>query len=234
MRQTVVTADGSTTLLHPDHGESYHSRHGARTESTAVFLQNSGVLGRLEMSLCTRVLEIGFGTGFNFLLTAEAALRCGSALDYVAVEHDLITCAEMQALAQTNFPEHPALTENLINAANTFSLDASHDSVVVAEQVSFKLIIDDARHAEIDPAPFDAIYLDAFSPRNNPDLWQASFLGALRERLTGTGRLVSYCVSRQFRDGLTGAGFTWQKVPGPPGKREVLIAEPSFDGKKHP
>lgn len=225
MRQTVVTADGSTTLQHPGHGETYHSRHGARIESTEVFLRNSGALERFEQRLSTRVLEIGFGTGFNFLLTAEAALRGGATLDYVAIEHDPITGAEMQTLAQANFPEQSALTVNLISAANTFALDTRHDSIVVAKGVSFRLIVDDARHVEFGSAPFDAIYLDAFSPRNNPDLWQAPFLGRLRGQLTDAGRLVSYCVSRQFRDGLTGAGFTWRKVPGPPGKREVLIAE---------
>jgi tRNA U34 5-methylaminomethyl-2-thiouridine-forming methyltransferase MnmC len=72
---------------------------------------------------------------------------------------------------------------------------------------------------------FDAIYFDPFSPASNPNLWKADLLARLARVLKPSGRLVTYCVSRQVRERLTEVGFEIRRVPGPPGgKREVLIA----------
>src|SRR5690606_27742359 len=84
----IVTADGSRTLSSSTFGETYGSRHGALTEALHVFLDGSGVRRRLEAGHPTSVLEIGFGTGLNFLVTAAAAEEHGVQLRYRAIERD--------------------------------------------------------------------------------------------------------------------------------------------------
>jgi len=234
--QIVVTGDGSLTLRHPDNEETYHSTFGALTESTSVFLQNSGTLARLKKGVATRVLEIGFGTGLNFLLTAKAAQAADCPLEYVAVEIDPIADNAFSELLIANFPDQHQLVENSIAAVKGFKNLASpaspsakdrfgtdQDLIAVGKSVKLQLIIGDAITVPLG-CGFNAVYLDAFSPKNNPQLWTAPFLNKLREVLAADALLVSYCVNRQFRDGLTEAGYQWRKVEGPPGKREVLIA----------
>jgi len=92
----LVTADGSRTLRSSAHGQTFKSRLGALTESRSVFLEGSGVAARLAGGEPTRLLEIGFGTGLNFLVTAEAARVAGTKLHYVAVEVDLLPAATLR------------------------------------------------------------------------------------------------------------------------------------------
>ena len=249
MAKQLVTKDGSRTLRHPTHQETYHSAFGALTESEMVFLRNSGVSARLERGIHTRVLEIGFGTGLNFLATAVAANNARCALHYTAIEIDPLDDAVFADLLAANFPEQKDLVSKTIAAVQAFrnpgrqattqqqmpdlgnearSERAQHgaDGVPLTELISLRLIIGDALTVQIPGDRFDALYLDAFSPQHNPELWTADFLGKAKALLKTDATLVSYCVSRSFRDSLTDAGFDWIKVPGPPGKREVLIAKP--------
>ena len=64
----IMTQDGSYTLYSKDHGVTYHSRYGAIQESNHVFV-DSGLLPVLKKKEKFSILEIGFGTGLNVLLT---------------------------------------------------------------------------------------------------------------------------------------------------------------------
>lgn len=250
MATQLVTRDGSTTLRHPTHQETYHSTFGALTESEAVFLQNSGVSDRLQGGVPTRVLEIGFGTGLNFLVTAAAASKAHCPLHYTSIENDPLPDAVFAELLATNFPDQKNLASSTVAAVRAFKASGSKtagsiamidgqrpdtgiewaqpraDGIQLTALISLSLIIDDALTADIEGDRFDALYLDAFSPQHNPELWTADFLRRMKAQLSTDATLVSYCVSRSFRDSLTDAGFSWRKVAGPPGKREVLIANP--------
>jgi len=238
--QRIVTDDGSSTLQHPTHQETYHSTFGARTESVSVFLQNSAVFERLQAGIATRVLEIGFGTGLNFMVTADAADRARCSLEYVAIEIDPIADDLFSDLLSSNFPNSQSLVKKSLDAVRACTRlaetpgvlsvdldDHSAQATTLTDSVSFRLIVGDALTSDFGKRRFDAVYLDAFSPKNNPALWTASFLKKVRQVVNEEARLVSYCVSRQFKDALTEADFQWQKVKGPPGKREVLIATPT-------
>ncbi len=238
--QRIVTDDGSSTLRHPLHKETYHSKFGALTESISVFLQNSGVMSRLQAGTATRVLEIGFGTGLNFMVTADAAQTARCPLDYVAVEINPVADDAFSELLASNFPDqhqlvaktidavqvrkrHMPVTQGQHSAAEVVSGEAA-GGVELSDYVTLRLLIADALTTDFQTEGVHAVYLDAFSPKNNPDLWAAPFLSKVKQLLAKDAVLVSYCVSRPFRDGLTKAGYTWRKVKGPPGKREVLIA----------
>ncbi len=224
------TGDGSSTLKDVRQDETYHSTFGALTESVEVFLRNSGVQQRFNSGEAARVLEIGFGTGLNFLITAKAAKESGCELAYTGIEYRLPPIELIHALWHDNLPDQKDLTKSTCTAiassrarhppqATTTDLPDSID-----EFTTLLLLLVDAREVQFGRRQFDAIYLDAFSDRNNPQLWTTEFLQKLRSSLRNDGVLTTYSVSRKFRDSLSQAGFQWQKHRGPPGKREVLTA----------
>lgn len=223
----VQTDDGSRTLQHPVHGETYHSESGALAESRTVFLHNSGVAGRLGQSLPTRVLEIGFGTGLNFWLTATRALEHGSPLEFVSVESDLLPLSVLDALGFCELPGCRTAYELFRPALDVAGNSCPHHYEAQRSGVGLKLLLEDALVGSWrQSGPFDAIYLDAFSPDSNPDLWSGEFLGELADCLDrGHGRLVTYCVKSSIQKLLRAAGLKVNKTPGPAGgKREVLVA----------
>ena len=221
--QLIATEDGSYTLYDPALEESYHSKFGAKTESDQVFLHNAGVHNRLSSGKPTSVLEIGFGTGFNFVHTSQIAIETNCTLNYTALElnplpPDLILDLLQKNAIDKNLSQFTADALGSIKTSDTTS-NTSFNPIVKLE-----LINSDANHWRFPADQYDAIYLDAFSSKNNPLLWQHTFLTSLRQSLLDDGTLATYQVNRRFRDALTEAGWNWRKLPGPKGKREVLIA----------
>ena len=219
--QLIQTADGSCTLQNNRHSETYHSRFGAVTESLEVFIKNSGVLHRIQNKQHTRVLEIGFGTGLNFILTADLAETHQCNLDYEAIEYNLPPAVLIAEVLQQCKPLQVNLTEELVNMIDT---DQVNCPAVLSQYTSLNLRLENAQTAVLTNASFDAIYLDAFSSKNNPDLWTKDYLYRLCNALTPEGILSTYSVNRAVKDALTSAGFNWKKHKGPPGKREVITA----------
>lgn len=229
--EVIVTRDGSRTLRLAD-GESYKSLAGALTEARHVYLEASGVAERLRAGAASRVLEVGFGTGLLFLVTAELAATTGTELTYVGVEKapppaDLL--AELsyeQLLAPSQLPAQlltwrEGLGRVPAQGRHDLALGATRLSLHVADALT---CLEDTGRGAVEGA-FHAIYHDAFSPRTNPDLWDARFLTSLATRLEPGGRLVSFSVAGSVRRALAGAGLTVAKRQGPPGgKREVLVA----------
>src|SRR5690348_2802183 len=82
--ELVVTSDGSHTIHVPELNENYHSTHGALQESTHVFIKMG--FGNLRAQIDVRILEVGFGTGLNALLTVLAAEESGRKVQYTAIE----------------------------------------------------------------------------------------------------------------------------------------------------
>ncbi len=225
--QLLKTDDGSYTLIYPDHQETYHSKFGALTETDQVFLRNSGVHQRLAQRQPTAILEIGFGTGFNFLRTANHAISCNCPLNYTAYEIAPVSKSIALKVLNHNAPDNPDLCKF---TANTIGCIASGETEVVTsfnDQTRLHLIRADAATHSLPPISCDAIYLDAFSEKNNPSLWNSGFLEKLHAVAGPATTLATYCVNGKFRKALIEAGFEWQKLPGPAGKREVLIAKPA-------
>lgn len=224
--QIVVTDDGSRTLKHRRHGTTWHSESGALSESRLVFLHNSGIVDRLSDSRPVRVLEIGFGTGLNFWLTASVALNRDAQLEFVGLEPDRLPVAIVRQL------EHGRLVE-CQPAFDLFfdKLFASDDqpTTIALDQEKTRLRLEKCSataESLSGLAPFDAVFHDPFDPHVAPELWQAELFKAFLEILIPGGRLVTYCVKSEIQRRLQAVGFSVRKTPGPAGgKREVLIAE---------
>lgn len=238
-----ITGDGSATLFNERFQEAFHSGHGAAAESRHVFLGASGVQERLLAGQTSIVLEIGFGLGLNFVLTAAQALQSGAALRYVALELELQSAAVLARLNYAAFA--PELWAALLDWRNqlcdtpeypvTFSFPADGGlielQVVPGDATSLLRPASEPAGTKlqlppgVQPGPFNAVYQDAFSPAANPELWSPTFLAGLLSLLEPGGKLVTYSVNGQVRRSLLQLGAEVSKQPGPAGgKREMLLA----------
>jgi len=221
-----LTNDGSYTLYSESYRQTYHSIYGSKTESMHVFLQGAGVLERFRRNSDTRILEVGFGTGLNFFLTADAARAYGVRLDYWAYEKQLLEAGILGSLEFETLLDDPDLVRRFL-AWRTRLPESVPDGLIrckLSDTLSLHLILGDATRSPLPEHPVHAVYLDAFSPDENPELWSFSFLKKLFESLNPNGRLATYSARSVVRKNLTNAGFTTEKRPGPPGKREMLVA----------
>lgn len=225
--QPQPTGDGSDTLYSAEYGETFHSTFGALTETEHVFLDGTGIKQRLAEGQSARVLEVGFGTGLNFWVTAQYSQTAGALLEYVALEKYVLPAA---TLAGLNHHQLPAVAQDIRlaflgwRAGQPDPRPGSRLHWRYGDSIRLELVVGDATSETIPPRDYHAVYQDAFSPDHNPELWTQPFFGRLFEALTPGGRLATYSVKGEVRRSLAAVGFQVQKRPGPPGKREILVA----------
>jgi tRNA U34 5-methylaminomethyl-2-thiouridine-forming methyltransferase MnmC len=217
MARLVLTGDGSHTLYIPELNEHYHSTYGALTESLHVFIR-SGLeyfAGRGEIS----VFEAGFGTGLNALLTALKAARTGMKVWYYALEKYPVSPGMVK---QLNYPL--LLRETEPGAEGMFS--AIHEAgweimTEIHPDFHIKKMQGDLC-GFIPDVIYDLVYFDAFAPDKQPEMWTGEIMHRLVSAIKPGGILTTYCVKGSVKRILTECGLTIEKLPGPPGKREIL------------
>lgn len=216
----IPTADGSATLHHPIYDQTYHSHHGAVTESLHVFVGHSDLAVRLTRGP-VRLLEVGIGTGLNLALSASLALRTGGELHYEGIEQQPPGPAAMQALAYDRYDAVDAqiwttMREAFVARAGGFEIGAKGSA-----RLHWALF----QTLDLGKERVDIVYHDAFSPEVNPELWADEALGAIIAAMKPGAVLVTYTVQGDVRRRLAAHGLTVERLPGPPGgKRQVLRA----------
>jgi len=215
-RQIVITKDGSKTIHFPEWNESYHSQHGAITEALHVYIK-SGIEFRVDLSPKTHisVLEMGFGTGLNAYLTFKYTAKSNINIKYTSIEKFPVTDDE---LSQLNYVEegNSSVFERMHNLPW-----GSYSSISDLFQLKkLKVDLDSFQTDET----YDVIFFDAFGPRVQPHLWHITILESMYNSLNPNGVWVSYCCKGSVRRDLIDIGFNVEKIPGPPGKREMLRA----------
>ena len=213
-REVIRTEDGSTTIRLPDWDECYHSMHGAIQEARHVFIRN-GL--QLFAGKPASILEIGFGTGLNALITCLE--RKSVPTHYTGIEGFPVLAGEIGAM---NYPEMIADPD----ARPIF--DAMHSGdweIPLAVTPDFVLTKCKLDFAEIDfSAAFDLVYFDAFGYPVQPELWSVEIFAAMWRALRPGGVLVTYAARSVIRRNMQACGFVVEKLPGPPGKREMMRA----------
>lgn len=213
-REIITTADGSTTIRLPDLDEHYHSKFGAIQEARHVFIQNGLALFKNQN---IHILEIGFGTGLNALITLAEKENYNLNIHYVGVEAYPISVSEVSSM---NYAQELGVNHVLFDQMHDCSWQNEHiispGFVLTKRQQSF---------AEIDDvAAFDLIYFDAFGYRVQPELWSEDMFQIMYNALKPGGVLVTYAARSIIKKNMMSAGFTVSKLPGPPGKREMFRA----------
>jgi tRNA U34 5-methylaminomethyl-2-thiouridine-forming methyltransferase MnmC len=222
------TKDGSKTLHSERYAQTFHSDKGAVTESKHVFLETSDVAPCLRTGESQQVLEVGFGTGLNFFLTADVAVKHQVGLSYVALEQTLLPASLIQQLGYETHLENKELLESYLKLKFRQTLPdevVNGKYVFEFKTVRLELLIGEATAQTFESNSFDAVYQDAFSPDANGELWSETFFAKLYDALKPNGKLTTYSVKGDVRRTLQKVGFAVEKRPGPPdGKREMLIA----------
>ncbi|RYD52593.1 MAG: SAM-dependent methyltransferase [Sphingobacteriales bacterium] len=214
--EIVATKDGSPTLRTAA-GITYHSTHGAVQESMHVFIQ-TGLIAALEAfpeGLVT-ILEMGFGTGLNALLTALESNRRHRAIRYVSVEKYPVPEVIWQQLTYTQAAAGQALFEALHRAP-------WNEPVMITPQVELLKVAGELQIMTL-PEAVQLIYFDAFAPEDAPELWTPLLFRKLIDGMVPGGILTTYCSKGVVRRALQEVGFLVEKLPGPPGKREIVRA----------
>lgn len=220
------TADGSHTIAIPGMQTMYHSKHGAIQESMHVFIRAG--LQYISPQPVVRILEVGFGTGLNALLTAIEASRTGQAIEYASLEAYPLTPEEYQPLNHGKLLEKPALFEAILHSSwSEWVAIAPHFRLQkLATPIESYRLSDSfsATAVEGGTAGFHCIYYDAFAPSAQPELWTADTFSKLYQLLLPGGILVTYCSKTVVRRAMEAAGFIATRIQGPYGKREMVRA----------
>jgi tRNA U34 5-methylaminomethyl-2-thiouridine-forming methyltransferase MnmC len=215
-REIIITSDGSTTIHLPDWNEQYHSKHGAIQEAYHVFIKHGlESVSQSEIS----ILEIGFGTGLNAFITFLEASKTHRNIDYVGVEAHPVALEEVkqlnyvQELGAQSFSDqfdlmHSIPWEEKAEISNNFSLQKREQFF----------------HDISDEDQYNLVYFDAFGARVQPDLWTEEIFTIMYKAMKAGGILVTYAAKGSVRRAMQAVGFEVERLPGPPGKREMLRA----------
>lgn len=216
-REIIVTKDGSTTIYFPDINETYHSKFGAILESNHVFIDMGFKLfsDKPEVS----ILELGFGTGLNALLTIIEAAKNKQNIFYTGVDAYPVALAEIE---QLNFVSelNEQIDQKLFDKMHTSNWGEQiklTDNFFLTKKEQFFQQIDDQN-------AFDLIYFDAFGYRIEPELWSKDIFEKMYSALKPNGVLVTYACRSSIKLDMISIGFKVEKLPGAPGKREMLRA----------
>ncbi len=213
----VLSEDGSHTLYNTEIDETYHSIHGAIQESDFVFIHTGlEFLNASQPKRVPEILEVGFGTGLNAFLTAIWAEKNKVSIVYTTLE---------------TFPLPDEITEKL-NFKDVISLLPYSDLFAKIHQCSwgdfctispyFKLKKVKKGIEQFEEGNYNLIYFDAFAPAKQPELWHLSVFDSIARLCQKHAVFVTYCAKGQVRRDLQTVGFNTERLPGPPGKREML------------
>lgn len=219
-RKLITTLDGSTSIQLVDWDECYHSKMGAIQEAYHVFIQNG--LRQFDKAPLS-ILEIGFGTGLNAFITYLEASKNQQKIQYTGLEAYPVSmdeallmnyCSqlEVQELEHVFEEFHQCEWGELLNFGEYFNLTKRKEF--------FQDFIDEAQ--------YDLIYFDAFGFQVQPELWSEDIFNRMYRSLNEKGVLVTYAARGVVKRNMKAVGFEVKKVPGPPGKREMMIGFKNF------
>ena len=209
----IISKDGSHTLYRKDIDETYHSRHGAIQEAQHVFID----MGLKEVEKSKKeinILEVGFGTGLNALLTC---LNSTSKINYIGLE---ALPLQGKVLGILNY-DTTVIGDNSQEIFNRIHDAPWETQYPITSLFSINKIENEIQKFEI-PQSIDLVYYDAFGPNSQAEMWDISIFEKLYKAMSSSGVFVTYCAKGQVRRDLKSVGFTMERLEGPPGKREML------------
>ena len=229
MLEIVKTADGSNTIFNSEVGENYHSRHGALQESKHVFvksglqffLENKNKVsptGRDLEGVNVSILEVGFGTGLNFLLSADYCTSENIQLNYTGIEAYPLTD---EMISQTGYDEYVTadLWQQFLSNYQAALKSPTELNKACHLQIANVKLMDFQSHQK-----FDVIYFDAFAAIHQPEMWDEAAITHTLRFLKPGGVFVTYAITGNLKRIVKGLGLKVEKAPGAPGKREMLRA----------
>lgn len=215
-RNIITTGDGSKTIQIQDWEEQYHSVHGAVNEAYHVFIDKG-----LEYftNKAIRILEIGFGSGLNALITLIESGKNSRVVDYTGIEAYPVSIEEVLQLEYIETLNAEAYRKpffEMHKCAWGIKTELTSHFTFLKQKMDFQEISDTSL--------YDLIYFDAFGARVQPELWTEIVFAKMYKALSANGVLVTYAAKGSVRRAMQSVGFVVERLPGPPGKREMLRA----------
>ncbi|WP_299826301.1 tRNA (5-methylaminomethyl-2-thiouridine)(34)-methyltransferase MnmD [uncultured Pontibacter sp.] len=210
------TKDGSNTLFVPELNEHYHSVHGALQESLHVFIKH-GLEHVTSFKKDVKILEIGFGTGLNAILTYPVALAKKAFIQYDTLEKFPLQNEVVNQLQFDRAILNPELHDVFLRMHQT----PWNEPVDLIPYFTLQKIHETLEEFVAPQSYYDLVYFDAFAPEKQPELWSEEMFTKLYNATRPGGVLVTYCAKGSFKRSLKAAGFEVEALPGPPGKREM-------------
>ena len=214
-----ITGDGSHTLYVPALGEHYHSVFGAIAESRHIFI-GAGYKFVKKPRLPVHILEIGFGTGLNALLTCMEAEVSGCRVSYTTLENNPLPAIIYSKLNFADLTDHPDSQDIFLHLHQSPWNEWNNHG----KYFSFLKLNTSLQDFKPLKEAFDLVYFDAFGPDVQPEMWTGEVFLKMASGLRKQGVLVTYSAKGSVKRNLKEAGFLIEKLPGPEGKREILRA----------
>lgn len=208
------TGDGSSSIIHPGLKETYHSRAGAIRESRYVYIDNGLLKVAIAPSETLFILEMGFGTGLNALLTVMAADNLPNPVHYCSVDTAPLPPEIWRQLNYGALLDHQEMFERIHTVDWNRPVELTPDFTLIKLHQSI-LDLDVLHNTHI-------IYYDAFAPSRQPELWTKDALARATRSLLPSGLFVTYCAKGQVKRDLKTLGFQVETLPGPPPKKEMI------------
>ncbi len=215
--EIIKTADGSCTLKNEYFGETYHSVNGAISESLHIFI-NLGLKNFEESEI--NILEIGYGTGLNAILSYLENISLNNKIFYHAIEKFPIDREYFHAFIENTAEISSKISKNIANKFCTdwnTETEVSENFHLLKQNIDFYDFIPDKK--------YDIIYFDAFSPDTQPEMWSFENLQKIINNLNTNGVFVTYCCKGIVKQMLRDLGLNVKRMPGPKGKRHVIQAK---------
>ena len=219
-REIKTTSDGSKTLYISNLNENYHSHHGALQEARHVFIDHG--LKRLN-NYEINILELGFGTGLNVLVTIDEFLKTDKnhVLRYFTIEKYPVSSTEVKELSYPSLFNNPEF--ELINE-KIHTSPWNSETEILPNFFLTKFECDFFELKNLDIPPINLVYYDCFGARVQPDLWEQPLFEQVANKMKTGGLLTTYSSKGTVRRILQDLNFEVQKKQGPPGKREMINA----------
>jgi len=219
-REIRTTNDGSKTLFINDLNENYHSHHGALQEAEHVFIKNGlNLINDYEIN----ILELGFGTGLNVLVTINEYLKTDKnhIINYFTLEKYPINEYEIENLAYFDLFGNPEL-KNIYQKIHQTDWEKSQEIIKGFNLKKIQCDFFDLKN--IDLPKINLVYYDCFGARVQPDLWEKPLFQMVSDKMSVNGLLTTYSSKGSVRRILKELNFNVEKKQGPPGKREMINA----------
>ena len=217
MNQIFLTDDGSHSLISEAFGETYHSKSGAIEETQFVYLEAGLAFVTAQNLTEINILEVGFGTGLNALMTFREAERQGLKVNYFAYEAFPISIEQAQ---QLNYADKLGMNPQIfhdIHAADWGEMQPLSNFFNIQK---FEKTFDQIDYQNL----MHLIYFDAFDPKVQPELWDETMMQRMFNALKPNGILTTYSAKGSVKRALRSVGFQVELLPGPPSKRHITRA----------
>jgi tRNA U34 5-methylaminomethyl-2-thiouridine-forming methyltransferase MnmC len=213
--EIVNTKDGSKSVFSKKFDASFHSWYGAVSEAKHVFIENGLAYRHMQGIDPVKILEIGYGTGLNAILSGIYALENDVEVIYSGLDKYEFPRELVQELNYAAFfdPSYHEFIRNINDVPYDAAIKLHGDFTLIKSLASLK----DTELRQ----NYDVIYFDAFSPRQVPYMWTVEVFKKMYGALNPGGVLVTFCAQTQFKRDLQEAGFEVEILPGAPGKREM-------------